>query len=147
MYTIADAVKEGTTRQPVLAERLRKASRILHLAPPWKVYVGQTRLWYVPSESRSSVRYLVDVEDQSCTCPDYRQAVVTQGRRGAPSRWCKHRLAVAILGRVQKVNGDKPSPDPARSGAPVVTRKSREYKPELDDLRIACAEAGIIALI
>ena len=147
MYTIAAAVAEGTARQPVLADRLRRASRILHLAPPWKVYVGDGRLWYVPSETRAAVRYLVDVEDKSCTCPDYRQAIVTNGRRGAPSRWCKHRLAVAILGRVQKVNGDKPSPDPARSAAPVVTRKSRQYRPEIDDLKIACAEAGILALI
>jgi transposase len=42
------------------------------------------RRWAVPSQTRASERYLVDVEDAACTCPDYEE------RRGT----CKHQHAV-----------------------------------------------------
>jgi len=42
------------------------------------------RRWVVPSQTRPSERYLVDVEDAACTCPDY------ELRRGT----CKHQHAV-----------------------------------------------------
>jgi transposase len=42
------------------------------------------RRWAVPSQSRASERYLVDVEGAACTCPDYEE------RRGT----CKHQHAV-----------------------------------------------------
>lgn len=42
------------------------------------------RHWVVPSQSSASERYLVDVEESACTCPDYEE------RRGT----CKHQHAV-----------------------------------------------------
>jgi hypothetical protein len=42
------------------------------------------RRWAVPSQSRASERYLVDIEGETCTCPDYEE------RRRA----CKHQAAV-----------------------------------------------------
>lgn len=42
------------------------------------------RRWAVPSQSRGSERYLVDIEESACTCPDYEE------RRGT----CKHVHAV-----------------------------------------------------
>jgi len=42
------------------------------------------RRWAVPSQTRASERYLVDVEDAACTCPDF------ELRRGT----CKHQHAV-----------------------------------------------------
>lgn len=42
------------------------------------------RRWAVPSQSRASERYLVDLEGEACTCPDYEE------RRRA----CKHQHAV-----------------------------------------------------
>lgn len=42
------------------------------------------RRWAVPSQTRAAERYLVDVEDAACTCPDY------ELRRGT----CKHQHAV-----------------------------------------------------
>ena len=42
------------------------------------------RRWAVPSQSRASERYLVDIEESACTCPDYEE------RRGT----CKHQHAV-----------------------------------------------------
>jgi transposase len=42
------------------------------------------RRWVVPSQTRPAERYLVDVEDAACTCPDYAL------RRGT----CKHQHAV-----------------------------------------------------
>jgi transposase len=42
------------------------------------------RRWIVPSQTRPAERYLVDVEDAACTCPDY------ELRRGT----CKHQHAV-----------------------------------------------------
>lgn len=42
------------------------------------------RRWAVPSQSRASERYLVDVEESACTCPDYEE-------RRSP---CKHQHAV-----------------------------------------------------
>jgi hypothetical protein len=50
------------------------------------------RRWAVPSQSRASERYLVDIEESACTCPDYEE------RRGT----CKHVHAVLFwiaLGR------------------------------------------------
>jgi len=42
------------------------------------------RRWAVPSQTRASERYLVDVEGSACTCPDFEE------RRGT----CKHQHAV-----------------------------------------------------
>ena len=42
------------------------------------------RRWAVPSQSRASERYLVDVEGVACTCPDYEERRCT----------CKHQHAV-----------------------------------------------------
>src|ERR1700742_1595765 len=42
------------------------------------------RRWAVPSQTRASERYLVDIEGSACTCPDYEE------RRAA----CKHVHAV-----------------------------------------------------
>jgi len=44
------------------------------------------RHWAVPSQTRASERYLVDVEGAACTCPD--------AELGGPSRPCKHQHAV-----------------------------------------------------
>jgi transposase len=46
------------------------------------------RRWAVPSQSRASERYLVDVEDATCTCPD--SELHGQSRQ----RQCKHQHAV-----------------------------------------------------
>jgi hypothetical protein len=46
------------------------------------------RRWAVPSQTRSSERYIVDVEDATCTCPDYE--LHGQSRQ----RQCKHQHAV-----------------------------------------------------
>jgi transposase len=44
------------------------------------------RRWAVPSQSRASERYLVDVEESACTCPD--------AELHGPSLPCKHQHAV-----------------------------------------------------
>src|SRR5215468_10470023 len=40
--------------------------------------------WAVPSQTRPAERYLVDVEDAACTCPDYEEH----------RKICKHQHAV-----------------------------------------------------
>jgi transposase len=44
------------------------------------------RRWAVPSQSRASERYLVDIEESACTCPD--------AELHGPSKPCKHQHAV-----------------------------------------------------
>jgi transposase len=44
------------------------------------------RRWAVPSQTRASERYLVDIEESACTCPD--------AELHGPSRPCKHQHAV-----------------------------------------------------
>jgi hypothetical protein len=105
MFTIAEAVKIGSENQPRLAGRLQRAGDILRSAgAPYKAKPPADRLWAVQSQSRDKVAYLVDRADKSCSCPDHRQYLATDGRRGAPSGWCKHRLAVEMLLRLQGAN-------------------------------------------
>ena len=69
------------------------------------------RRWAVPSQSSASERYLVDVEDAACTCPDFEM------RRGV----CKHQHAVLFWiawGRDVGANG---------SVTKTVTVKRRTY--------------------
>jgi transposase len=44
------------------------------------------RRWAVPSQTRASERYLVDIEESACTCPD--------AELHGPSKPCKHQHAV-----------------------------------------------------
>lgn len=70
------------------------------------------RRWAVPSQSRASERYLVDIEESACTCPDYEE------RRGT----CKHQHAVMFWiawGRDVGVDG---------SVTETVTIKRRTYR-------------------
>ena len=73
-------------------ERGRQLARAVHIRQ-----VG--RRWAVPSQTRASERYLVDVEDAACTCPDF------ELRRGT----CKHQHAVLFWiawGRDVDVDGN-----------------------------------------
>lgn len=152
MKTIAEAVKIGSENQPQLASRLERAGDILRSkAAPYKAKPPADRLWVVGSQSRENVEYLVDRDDSSCTCPDHRQYLATDGRRGAPSGWCKHRLAVEMLLRVQRANGDKSRQDPpAARRSPVTTRLHdgrSEPAPEAVQAQIAAAQAGVPILV
>ena len=68
---------ETSTSSDAREERERQLARAAQIRR-----VG--RRWAVPSQTRASERYLVDVEDAACTCPDY------ELRRGT----CKHQHAV-----------------------------------------------------
>jgi len=103
--TIAALVEEGAANVPALASRLARAADVLRENPPFKVTPPAARLWHVPSSQRERVIYLVDRLDSSCTCPDFRQYRNTRDngrRRGAPSGWCKHRLAVEMLCKLNR---------------------------------------------
>jgi transposase len=67
METTADA-REERGRQLASVAQIRRVGR----------------RWAVPSQTRASERYLVDVEGSACTCPDFEE------RRGT----CKHQHAV-----------------------------------------------------
>jgi hypothetical protein len=103
--TIAALVEEGSANIPALASRLARAADVLRENPPFKVAPHAARLWHAPSSQRERVLYLVDRLDGTCTCPDFRQYRNTRDngrRRGAPSGWCKHRLAVEMLCRLNR---------------------------------------------
>ena len=68
---------ETSTSSDAREERERQLARAAQIRR-----VG--RRWAVPSQTRASERYLVDVEDAACTCPDF------ELRRGT----CKHQHAV-----------------------------------------------------
>lgn len=68
---------ETSTSSDAREERGRQLARVVQIRQ-----VG--RRWAVPSQTRAAERYLVDVEDAACTCPDF------ELRRGT----CKHQHAV-----------------------------------------------------
>ena len=143
--TIAALVQTGEQNVPALASRLHKAAEILRTNSPRKVNVPSARLWHVPSESRAGVVYLVDRLDRSCTCPDYRQYCNwrSSGRhntnpRGAPSGWCKHRLAVEMICRLRCEPEPEPAPDPRPAPGLAWQRGS---------LSVEAAQAGEMALL
>lgn len=151
-FTIAQAVKTASEKQPRLAGRLERAGDILRSAgAPYKAKPPADRLWTVQSQSRDKVAYLVDRDDRSCTCPDHRQYLATEGRRGAPSGWCKHRLAVELLLRVQRSNGDSTRQDPPAARRSGVTTRRHDSRwvpaPEAVADQIAAAQAGVPILV
>lgn len=136
-------VVTGSANRPELTDRLNRAADILRYDPPRRAS-RDARLWLVPSQNRENVLYLVDRLNSTCQCPDYGQYANWRGNgtnrppRGAPSGWCKHRLAVEMICRLN----DEPEPEPPPQPAPA---------PGLDwhrqSVSIEAAQCGYLALM
>ncbi|KPK21305.1 MAG: hypothetical protein AMJ76_02955 [Dehalococcoidia bacterium SM23_28_1] len=123
MIYVQDLVQQGTARYPELASRLARAAELVttgHITPAAFYNKDGNRL--VRSATGRPISYIVQPGDRgTCTCPDF-----TGGH--APHGWCKHRLALAMLTRLQDkngYNGDTTAPDPDVPAARSVTTNAR----------------------
>jgi uncharacterized Zn finger protein len=86
-------VEQLKQRRPDLATRAEKAAAIVLLRDVCTT--DQARVYLVGSETRPDQAYRVNLNDRACSCPDSEKA---------PDRWCKHRIAVALIGKVQALH-------------------------------------------
>jgi len=101
---IAEAVEQEIERlrelRPYLESRIDRASSILvvqlssrpRARPVWVRVQGNRKRFLVSSLSEAGAVYVVDPEDWSCSCPDYRRR----------DQACKHALAAYVLKRVAR---------------------------------------------
>jgi hypothetical protein len=88
---IAEVVAHWVSTNPDLASRLDRAhTTALSDGILW----DPDLLSHVVRSSDASRWYGVDLAGRSCSCPDHRDQY-------APRGWCKHLLAVAILGAAE----------------------------------------------
>jgi hypothetical protein len=97
------------------------------------------RRWAVPSQTSASNRYLVDIEDSACTCPDYELRKGTCKHQHAVLYWIAWGRDVAADGSVTETIAVKRKTYPQRdwSAYNASQHHEREYVERL--LRALCA--------
>jgi uncharacterized Zn finger protein len=107
---LARVVEHITSRNPVLLSRIGKAHQLVQAgAVAWSPDI---RAHVVRSQSNELGAYTVSLADKSCTCPDQPRA---------PHGWCKHLLAVAVVGMADEYQA-------RRAAASAVSREAREWR-------------------
>lgn len=115
MDALARVVAHWSARNPDLLSRLAKAHAIAREtgAVRWD---GRHLVHRVRSQANPAGVYRVALVHRSCTCPD---------QPSAPRGWCKHLLAVALLGAAASLVGGELVADPsARRWRELVTRSA-----------------------
>lgn len=89
--SVAHVVAHLVSRNPDLLGRLGRAHELVQQrAVSWSPELG---VHVVASQSNPLGTYAVSLPERSCACPDQPRA---------PRGWCKHILAVAILGMAEE---------------------------------------------
>lgn len=84
---VSRVVEHLISRNPELAGRLERAQQLVQAGGvDWSEDLG---IHIVTSQSNPAGAYQISLADRTCTCPD---------RPRAPRGWCKHLLAVTIVG-------------------------------------------------
>ena len=91
LATLKIVVRHFTSKNPDLLNRIERAHAIARTAGAIEFRAdcergGPSPRWYVLASNQEDW-YQVDLHDRTCTCPDE-----------APRGWCKHLLALAIVG-------------------------------------------------
>jgi hypothetical protein len=91
--SVARVVEHLVARNPDLVGRLQRAHQLVQDgAVSWSEELGA---FVVESQSNRLGQYTISLTARTCTCPD-------QPTR-APRGWCKHLLAVVVLGMADEV--------------------------------------------
>jgi len=89
--TVQRVIRKWIRKNPDLVARLERAHAIVRNADI--AYDVEQKCWYVES-SDGSTYYAVNLSARQCQCPDS-----LEGK--APRGWCKHLLALAIVGAAE----------------------------------------------